>query len=273
MPPRDEVDDPDEKPLFWPVFRAERLAMERGDIPFFTARASSDALILSPGRGDRRVHPGAELRSRLAGAGGTGRGRSRATGGVYRGVALRPPGPRDTAPRPVPEETKRTSGRTAGGRGLRRPGARPGGSDPVARYPHRGRQRGVDRAPVPGPGGALPAAAHGLQPIRRHEWCRAVSSGRRAIRPRVRLRRAGAGRPPPAAKHAGPPSGSSRRDDGYRRSLGPRLGGVLPAPCKPSLDEPALLEDARTGHRSHHRRSHCLRPGPGRHRRGLLARS
>jgi type 2 lantibiotic biosynthesis protein LanM len=50
VPPRDVVDDPDEKPLFWPVFRAERLAMERGDIPFFTARASSDALILSPGR-------------------------------------------------------------------------------------------------------------------------------------------------------------------------------------------------------------------------------
>jgi type 2 lantibiotic biosynthesis protein LanM len=50
VPPRDEVDEPDEKPLFWPVFGAERLAMERGDIPFFTARASSDALILSPGR-------------------------------------------------------------------------------------------------------------------------------------------------------------------------------------------------------------------------------
>jgi type 2 lantibiotic biosynthesis protein LanM len=50
VPPRDLVDEPDEKPLFWTVFRAERLAMEQGDIPFFTARASSDALILSPGR-------------------------------------------------------------------------------------------------------------------------------------------------------------------------------------------------------------------------------
>jgi type 2 lantibiotic biosynthesis protein LanM len=50
VPPRDVVDEPDEKPLFWPVFEAERLAMERGDIPFFTARASSDALILSPGQ-------------------------------------------------------------------------------------------------------------------------------------------------------------------------------------------------------------------------------
>jgi type 2 lantibiotic biosynthesis protein LanM len=48
VPPREAVDEPDEKPLFWPVFRAERLAMERDDIPFFTARASSDALILSP---------------------------------------------------------------------------------------------------------------------------------------------------------------------------------------------------------------------------------
>jgi type 2 lantibiotic biosynthesis protein LanM len=50
VPPRDVVDEPDEKPLFWTVFRAERLAMEQGDIPFFTARASSDGLILSPGR-------------------------------------------------------------------------------------------------------------------------------------------------------------------------------------------------------------------------------
>ncbi len=50
VPPREAVDEPDEKPLFWPVFRVERLAMEEGDIPFFTARASSDALILSPGR-------------------------------------------------------------------------------------------------------------------------------------------------------------------------------------------------------------------------------
>jgi type 2 lantibiotic biosynthesis protein LanM len=50
VPPRDAMDEPDEKPLFWPVFRAERLAMEEGDIPFFTARASSDALILPAGQ-------------------------------------------------------------------------------------------------------------------------------------------------------------------------------------------------------------------------------
>ena len=49
VPPRDLVDRPDEKPLFWPVFAAERRAMEESDIPFFTARASSDALIVSPG--------------------------------------------------------------------------------------------------------------------------------------------------------------------------------------------------------------------------------
>jgi type 2 lantibiotic biosynthesis protein LanM len=49
VPPRDLVDGPDEKPLFWPVFAAERRAMEESDIPFFTARASSDALIVSPG--------------------------------------------------------------------------------------------------------------------------------------------------------------------------------------------------------------------------------
>jgi type 2 lantibiotic biosynthesis protein LanM len=50
VPPRDAVDEPDEKPLFWPVFAAERRAMEGSDVPFFTARASSDALIVSPGQ-------------------------------------------------------------------------------------------------------------------------------------------------------------------------------------------------------------------------------
>jgi type 2 lantibiotic biosynthesis protein LanM len=49
VPPRGAVDQPDEKPLFWPVFAAERRAMEESDIPFFTARASDDALIVSPG--------------------------------------------------------------------------------------------------------------------------------------------------------------------------------------------------------------------------------
>ena len=101
-------------------------------------------------------------------------------------------------------------------------------------------------------------------------WRRAVSRGRRAIRPRVRLRRAGAGRPPPAAKRDGPPSGSSRRDDGYRRSVGPRLGRVLPAPRKPPLDEPALLEDA---HRSPTSSPKISSPPTGvrRHRRGAGA--
>ncbi|HEX5848037.1 MAG TPA: type 2 lanthipeptide synthetase LanM family protein [Rubrobacter sp.] len=50
VPPRDALDEPDERPIFWPVFAAERLAMETGDVPFFTARASSDALILAPGQ-------------------------------------------------------------------------------------------------------------------------------------------------------------------------------------------------------------------------------
>ena len=50
VPPRDAVDEQDEKPLFWPVFRAERQALEEGDIPFFTAKASSDALILPAGQ-------------------------------------------------------------------------------------------------------------------------------------------------------------------------------------------------------------------------------
>jgi type 2 lantibiotic biosynthesis protein LanM len=49
VPPRGAVDEPDEKPLFWPVFAAERRAMEESDIPFLTAQASDDALIVSPG--------------------------------------------------------------------------------------------------------------------------------------------------------------------------------------------------------------------------------
>ena len=53
VPPSDAMDEPDEKPLFWPVFGAERRAMEGSDVPFFTARASSDALIVSPGQRSR----------------------------------------------------------------------------------------------------------------------------------------------------------------------------------------------------------------------------
>ena len=49
VPPRDAVDNPEDRPLMWPVFAAERRAMEEGDVPFFTARASSDALIVSSG--------------------------------------------------------------------------------------------------------------------------------------------------------------------------------------------------------------------------------
>ena len=102
VPPREAVDEPDEKPLFWPVFRAERLAMEEGDIPFFTARASSDALILSPGREIDacfqepsfdlvlrvlRELDDEDLEQQVA---------------IDRGLYVRPPGPRehDLAPRP-----------------------------------------------------------------------------------------------------------------------------------------------------------------------------
>ena len=49
VPPRGLLDQPDERPLLWPVFAAERRAMDVNDIPYFTARASSDALIVSPG--------------------------------------------------------------------------------------------------------------------------------------------------------------------------------------------------------------------------------
>jgi type 2 lantibiotic biosynthesis protein LanM len=39
-----------EQSRWWPVFADERQAMEQGDIPFFTARASSDVLILASGQ-------------------------------------------------------------------------------------------------------------------------------------------------------------------------------------------------------------------------------
>ncbi|MDQ4126632.1 MAG: type 2 lanthipeptide synthetase LanM family protein, partial [Actinomycetota bacterium] len=41
---------PEERSVLWPVFAAERCAMEQGDVPFFTARADSDALIVMPGQ-------------------------------------------------------------------------------------------------------------------------------------------------------------------------------------------------------------------------------
>ena len=50
VPPRDLMLRPDEMPLGWPVFAAERRAMEGNDVPYFTARASSDALIIAPGQ-------------------------------------------------------------------------------------------------------------------------------------------------------------------------------------------------------------------------------
>ena len=50
VPPRDLMLRPDEMPLGWPVFAAERRAMEDNDVPYFTARASSDALIIAPGQ-------------------------------------------------------------------------------------------------------------------------------------------------------------------------------------------------------------------------------
>ncbi len=49
VPPREAmVLSPDEIPVFWPVFGAERRAMEVGDIPYFTARARGNTLSLSP---------------------------------------------------------------------------------------------------------------------------------------------------------------------------------------------------------------------------------
>jgi type 2 lantibiotic biosynthesis protein LanM len=104
VPPRDAVDKPEEKPLFWPVFRAERLAMEEGDIPFFTARASSDALILSPGREIDACfrEPSFDLILRVHGGLGEGDLEQQVAlieGSMYAHLARE-----STASRPVPEE-------------------------------------------------------------------------------------------------------------------------------------------------------------------------
>jgi type 2 lantibiotic biosynthesis protein LanM len=42
--------EPEERPPLWPVLAAEQRAMERADVPFFTARAGSDALETLPGQ-------------------------------------------------------------------------------------------------------------------------------------------------------------------------------------------------------------------------------
>lgn len=39
-----------ERPRFWPLLAAEQRALERGDIPFFAARANSDGLEIGPGQ-------------------------------------------------------------------------------------------------------------------------------------------------------------------------------------------------------------------------------
>lgn len=59
----------EEPPLLWPVFAAERAAMARGDIPFFSARADGDALQVAPGEEVPAafVEPGFELVQRVLG--------------------------------------------------------------------------------------------------------------------------------------------------------------------------------------------------------------
>ena len=113
--------------------------MERGDIPFFTARASSDALILSPGRGDRRCfqEPSFDLvLSVLEGLDDDDLEQQVAfiEGSLYAHLArekVRPLGP-------FRKRRKRTIGRTASDEAFVAP-ALDGGGDPVARNPHRGR--------------------------------------------------------------------------------------------------------------------------------------
>lgn len=50
LPLEGPLRDSGEQTGCWPVFAAERQAMEQADTPFFTARASSDALIVAPGQ-------------------------------------------------------------------------------------------------------------------------------------------------------------------------------------------------------------------------------
>ena len=50
LPLEGPLRDKGERTRWWSVFAAERQAMLQGDVPFFTARASSDALIVAPGQ-------------------------------------------------------------------------------------------------------------------------------------------------------------------------------------------------------------------------------
>ena len=50
LPLEGPLRDKGERTRWWSVFAAERQAMMQGDVPFFTAHASSDALIVAPGQ-------------------------------------------------------------------------------------------------------------------------------------------------------------------------------------------------------------------------------
>jgi type 2 lantibiotic biosynthesis protein LanM len=50
LPFEDQLWGRGEKAGWWPIFTTEQQMLEQGDIPFFTARASSDALIAGPGQ-------------------------------------------------------------------------------------------------------------------------------------------------------------------------------------------------------------------------------
>ena len=52
LPLEGPLRDRGERTRWWPVFAVERQAMLQGDVPFFTAQASSDALIVAP---DQRI--------------------------------------------------------------------------------------------------------------------------------------------------------------------------------------------------------------------------
>lgn len=50
LPLEGPLRDRKEQSRCWPLFAAERVAMEQADIPFFTAHADSDALVVAPGQ-------------------------------------------------------------------------------------------------------------------------------------------------------------------------------------------------------------------------------
>ena len=231
----------------WPVFAAERRAMEENDIPYFTARAEQRRLIVSSGQeipgcflepsfdswsADTRAMDDDDLERQVAFI----------EGALYAHAARETTGARAG----TTEDEEAGSVRRAVERGVRRLGARPRRDDPVARDPHRGWERVLDRSAAAGPGGPLPAAAVELRPLQRDLLVWPCSSPPpTGSHPEGGFGDLALGRHPAAAERPGPPTGSRRQASGIGGAAG--VGSVVYSLVRLGrlLDAPALLGDAR----------------------------